>query len=73
MSQYTVRTDDAIKLRTALRDSFMVWLDATHAYRSCLTCIHFIEAMETCDKFRQRPPARVIAYGCNEHTLEIPF
>lgn len=31
---------------------------------SCLTCEHFVEANELCIKYKQRPPARVIAYGC---------
>lgn len=35
------------------------------ARRSCLTCEAFCEKTETCDHAPgQRPPARIIAYGC---------
>lgn len=42
---------------------------------SCLNCMHFAEPQEQCMKFGGRPPARVIAFGCNEHldTGEIPW
>ena len=42
-------------------------------YRNCLTCSFFIEQMETCSVLNQRPPARVIAYGCEKHSEVIPF
>ena len=31
---------------------------------SCMTCNNFEEETEHCRLFQQRPPARVIAYGC---------
>lgn len=38
-----------------------------NATRSCINCMHFDEASETCGITtpRQRPPARIIAAGCN--------
>jgi len=43
-------------------------------YKSCLNCEHFSEATEICKKYKQRPPARVIAYACPSYEdLEIPF
>lgn len=33
-------------------------------WRSCISCDHFNEPEEICKKFGQRPPARVIAFGC---------
>lgn len=43
--------------------------------RSCLTCAVFQESSELCGKFKARPPARVIAYGCKDYfnEKEIPF
>lgn len=49
---------------------------AAHVYRqlrSCLRCCQFNEQTETCLNFAQRPPARVIAFGCDHFHEEIPF
>lgn len=44
-------------------------------YRSCLNCEHFDELNgELCKLAKARPPARVIAYGCEQWCdMEIPF
>jgi hypothetical protein len=50
--------------------------DVDPIYKSCLTCINFSEQREGCSLANyQRPPARVIAYGCPqwEDVDEIPF
>jgi hypothetical protein len=39
-------------------------LHATRMLHSCMTCIHFKEGTEICALYEERPPARVIAYGC---------
>lgn len=36
-------------------------------FRNCLNCQQFAEATELCKRWNSRPPARVIAYGCEEH------
>ena len=41
--------------------------------RSCLTCDRFDEANEICNKYGGRPPARIIAFGCNGHEDKVPF
>lgn len=43
------------------------------ALQTCLTCVHFTEATEVCALAKQRPPARVIAHGCDCHLDNIPF
>lgn len=48
-------------------------LHAQGLIHSCLTCEHFDEASETCHVYKQRPPARVIAYGCPSWIDDIPF
>lgn len=43
---------------------------------SCLNCMWFREHKgEVCEKLPTpaRPPARVIAYGCDAHEFDIPF
>lgn len=44
--------------------------------RSCITCINFKEDVELCDIYKQRPPARIIAKGCESYSNiseDIPF
>lgn len=45
------------------------------AWRTCVTCLHFSELHERCAKHgNQRPPARVIAYGCPDYDNDyVPF
>lgn len=43
---------------------------------SCLSCKQFDESAEVCNLYqRQRPPARVIAFGCSSYADDddIPF
>lgn len=47
-----------------------------NAVASCINCSQFDEKMEICRKFKQRPPARVIALSCGEDyedENDIPF
>lgn len=51
-----------------------VWPD--RIVRSCLSCLAFKEDKgEICDKWKTRPPARIIARGCDSYSDEtdIPF
>lgn len=42
--------------------------------RSCLDCAHFDEPSERCKVADARPPARVIAFGCERFVLnDIPW
>ena len=42
--------------------------------RTCLNCRHFDEPNEACMKYdNQRPPARIIALGCDGHEDTVPF
>ena len=43
------------------------------ATRTCINCEHFDEKPELCRLAGQRPPARVIATGCEKHLDQIPF
>jgi len=44
-----------------------------NATKSCMTCDHFDQAKEKCGLNGQRPPARIIAFGCECFIDEIPF
>ena len=39
---------------------------------TCVHCMHFT-AQETCALAGMRPPATVIAFGCNQFDPKIPF
>jgi hypothetical protein len=69
----TIRQDRAYELRQHLFD----WISSYDAelVRTCLTCTLFNEKQELCNKWKSRPPARVIAYGCPDYFAEdeIPF
>jgi hypothetical protein len=46
--------------------------------RNCTNCRHFdmsLPTLETCNKYKRRPPATVIVDGCDSHddVYDIPF
>ena len=43
------------------------------ATMSCITCDHFDLPNECCKLNSQRPPAKIIAFGCECFQDEIPF
>jgi len=53
------------------------YIETTIMHQTCLTCDNFNEDKETCSAFEnQRPPARVIAFGCDMYDSfddDIPF
>lgn len=56
-----------------LTEDFRIALDS--ATRTCVNCMHFDEIKEECSLVGTRPPAKVIASGCNvwEHDGTVPF
>lgn len=67
-----IRSDAEYAIRDALN-----YAVETHKpiYQSCINCEHFDELNgEICKLAKARPPARVIAYGCEQWCdMEIPF
>lgn len=41
-------------------------------FTTCLNCHYWNKEQDLCGKFNQRPPAKIIVSGCEEHT-DIPF
>jgi hypothetical protein len=68
-----IREDKVLDLRDWLIDAIRAF--EPELVRSCMTCASFRESDEQCVKFKARPPARVIAYGCKDYfnEAEIPF
>ena len=55
--------------------NFQRMLDNSNVMRSCINCHYFAEHQgEICTMYNhQRPPARIIARGCDQHSKEVPF
>lgn len=43
------------------------------AFPCCVHCEHFDAEAETCRNVGARPPARVIAFGCEQFEPKVPF
>lgn len=67
-----LKPDASFKIKNAV-DAAIATSQAI--YRSCINCEHFDELNgEICKLAKARPPARVIAYGCEQWCdMEIPF
>jgi len=67
----------AIEIRASLIGLLFKQIEKpeTYPYQSCLNCFFFNEKEELCNKYKMRPPARIIAFGCPDYSdvIEIPF
>lgn len=45
----------------------------TYGRRCCPNCDHWVDKMEECEIAMRRPPATVIAFGCEKFEENIPF
>ena len=73
-----VRYSMSIDINSGLRAFFKHWGEQRSGegiLESCISCKNFHEQSEICKKYRQKPPARVIAFGCKEYDDidDIPF
>lgn len=59
--------------RADLNQRIKDMIEAARLYHSCVSCQHFSEEKELCCLFNARPPARVIAFGCERWMEEPPF
>lgn len=58
---------------TEMADQLVELLHARGVLRSCPDCDHWDPGNEQCLKYMVRPPAVVIAKGCDEFEPNIPF
>lgn len=58
--------------RTAVRIKDQENAIASGAWLCCANC-EFFNAAEVCVVFNQKPPANIIARGCEKHCDPIPF
>lgn len=70
-----LRIDAYYDIQCAIESALHKIANENHIYRSCINCIHFREKTELCNLANQRPPARVIVFGCKEwmDKDQIPF
>ena len=75
--QPKLRDEAKIELRSNIEHGVTRIIENTvrYPYKTCLNCDHFEETMENCKIWKTRPPARVIAFGCDKHEDNdfIPF
>ncbi len=47
-------------------------LEQEGVFRNCTNCANWIDNKEICNKFKERPPVKIIVKGC-EFYDDIPF
>lgn len=76
----SIRTDAELALLNNIRQEGMKqialmiteFLMDKGMFTTCLNCAYWIPNEESCQYYKQKPPAKVIAIGCETHT-DIPF
>lgn len=71
--RYKVNCELTSMIRNAINIATML---PEEVVKSCITCDWFEESSELCKKANARPPARVIAFGCESYDNvqdDIPF
>lgn len=70
-----LRIDAYYDIQSALVEALERTSSQNGLLKSCCNCLNFREHIELCGLYNQRPPARVIAYGCPkwEDKDEVPF
>ena len=81
---HILRTTERVRLLDGLATGIVEWALDQGLFRSCLNCEHWNGEQapgvtlnyppETCRKHgNQRPPARIIVTGCDDHSDNIPY
>lgn len=52
---------------------YAVKVELSKLAHNCPTCTHFDGRVEQCILAGKRPPAKIIAEGCNKFEYDIPF
>lgn len=75
MNKPRLRTDAYYDIQGIIVSALRDIAAKNHIYTSCINCVNFREQSELCGLAMQRPPARVIVFGCDywEDKDQIPF
>lgn len=70
-----LRIDAYYDIQSALVEALTKTSMQNPIYQSCINCDNFNEPLELCKLANQRPPARVICFGCKSWSDKdmIPF
>lgn len=72
LRHYRAKNPEAAKEVADFLETYL--LRALEEYsKSCLSCENFNDEKELCNLNYQRPPARVIAFGCECFEDKVPF
>ena len=73
----TLREGAKLELSAAASNSVYRVLEdmQNYPFKTCLKCDHFNEKDELCKLVNMRPPAKIIAFGCDKYADDdwIPF
>lgn len=68
MTKPTLRDETRIDIYAYIEGVKRIIIDPKQfPFRNCLNCQNFSEVTEVCKLANQRPPARIICYGCEFH------
>lgn len=71
ITDYEAHLDDFVSV---LHMQIKRMIDDSEILRSCINCHHWNHQQEICTMYgNARPPARIIARGCQGHSKAIPF
>lgn len=71
-AEEALRLNNRHDLLNILGLNFTNYLFEQGWFTTCLNCHYWNKEQDICGKFNQRPPAKIIISGCEEHT-DIPF
>lgn len=74
----TFSVDDSVSRNSVIKDiseelARVMRNHLDECTRCCPNCLHWNEKREICELAHTRPPARVIAFGCERYEDRIPF
>lgn len=73
----TLREEAKLEISSAASNAALRVLESSHHYpfKTCMTCENFNEEKELCKLYNLRPPASIIAFGCEKYEDDdgIPF
>lgn len=65
----TLREEAKLEISAAASNAALRVLENSHHYpfKTCMNCEYFDEPTELCKLYKLRPPAKIIAFGCEKY------